>query len=238
MTVQAHGDRVTDFYHRSLSLLSDLPFLLAGAYALQAYTGIQRHTKDLDVFATPATYPAILQALAAAGYRTEITDANWLAKAFVGDLYVDVIFASANGQVQIKESWFEDAPVKDAFGVRVKVIPVTELLYSKLYIASRQRYDGADINHLLLCCSADIDWDRLLSLVGRDWQLLLARLLTFQWVYPSERDRIPPAVLDELFARQREMCALPVPQDRVTRGPLLSRTDYQVDIDEWGFKTT
>lgn len=240
MIVQAPSNEITEFYRRTLSILdrSSLPFMLAGAYALQTYTGLRRDTKDLDIFCTPETYPDILQALASDGYRTEITDANWIAKAFCGDLFVDVIFASANGQIHIDKTWFDNAPEREIFGVRVRVITVTELIYSKLYIADRTRFDGADIEHLILRCADEIDWDRLLSLVGRDWQLLLARLLSFQWVYPSERDRVPQAVLDDLLDRQRDLSDLPVPKDRVSRGSLLSRTQYQVDIEEWGFKTT
>lgn len=240
MIVRAPSNEITEFYRRTLSILdrSSLPFMLAGAYALQTYTGLRRDTKDLDIFCTPETYPDILQALASDGYRTEITDANWIAKAFCGDLFVDVIFASANGQIHIDKTWFDNAPEREIFGVRVRVITVTELIYSKLYIADRTRFDGADIEHLILRCADEIDWDRLLSLVGRDWQLLLARLLSFQWVYPSERDRVPQAVLDDLLDRQRDLSDLPVPKDRVSRGSLLSRTQYQVDIEEWGFKTT
>jgi len=240
VTVQAPSETITEFYNRTLSILdrSSLPFLLAGAYALQAYTGLRRDTKDIDIFCAPEVYPDILRTLAAEGYRTEITDANWIAKAFCGELFVDVIFASANGQIHIDKSWFDAAPEQVIFDVPVRLIPVTELIYSKLYIADRTRYDGADIEHLILRCAGDIDWDRLLTLVGRDWQLLLARLLSFQWVYPSERDRIPQAVLDDLLERQRDLRKLPVPKDRVTRGPLLSRTQYLIDVDEWGFKTT
>src|SRR5262245_9880001 len=39
-----------DFYLRALKLVreSGVPFLLGGAYAFGTYTGILRHTKDLD----------------------------------------------------------------------------------------------------------------------------------------------------------------------------------------------
>jgi hypothetical protein len=32
---------------------SGVPFLLSGAYAVTAYTGIRRSTKDMDVFCKP-----------------------------------------------------------------------------------------------------------------------------------------------------------------------------------------
>ena len=36
------------------------PFLLGGTYALNVFTGIDRSTKDLDVFCRPGDYPRIL----------------------------------------------------------------------------------------------------------------------------------------------------------------------------------
>jgi hypothetical protein len=45
------------FYSEVLQLMarSDIPFLLSGTFALASYTGIDRPTKDVDVFAIPRT---------------------------------------------------------------------------------------------------------------------------------------------------------------------------------------
>ena len=50
------------FYAEALRELNQLglPFLLAGTYALSAYTGITRPTKDLDIFCKPSDAPKIL----------------------------------------------------------------------------------------------------------------------------------------------------------------------------------
>ncbi|MDD5207628.1 MAG: hypothetical protein PHS17_19515, partial [Desulfobacterales bacterium] len=58
-----------------------IPFILAGAFALYAYTGIQRNTKDLDVFLPAEHVRPALPALNAKGLRTEVRDGLWLAKA-------------------------------------------------------------------------------------------------------------------------------------------------------------
>src|SRR5947209_954083 len=72
------------FYREVLVSLTEagLPFLVGGAFALRYYAGIVRHTKDLDLFVRPSDYPRILEKLASQGYRTELTDPKWLAKAF------------------------------------------------------------------------------------------------------------------------------------------------------------
>ena len=43
---------VKAFYRQVLDILLDsgVPFLVGGAYAFNRYTGINRHTKDLDIF--------------------------------------------------------------------------------------------------------------------------------------------------------------------------------------------
>lgn len=230
----------TPFYRQALHTLTatGTPFMLAGAYALGQYTGIFRETKDLDVFCTPGDYPVLLEALAGAGYETQITDANWIAKAFNGEFYVDLIFDASNGMVRIDQSWFEHAPHIELFGLKLRILPVTELIWAKLYIQDRHRYDGADVNHLILKQGQAIDWRRLLQHMDRDWKLLFAQILNYQFVYPSEREQVPEWVVNELLQRLQRERDLPIPQDKVTRGPLLSRTQYDIDLRDWGFKTT
>jgi hypothetical protein len=231
---------VTAFYGAALQKLvkSEVPFMIAGAYALSHYTGIVRDTKDIDLFCTPGDYPRILEVLRDAGYDIEVTDANWICKAFQGEYFVDVIFNSANGAVTVDQSWLKRAPTVEMLGCQVQIVPVTELVYSKVYIEDRYRYDGADVNHLILKQGNKIDWRRLLRYMDRDWQLLQSHVANFFFVYPSERDNVPRWLVDEFIERSRRELDLPVPQDRVCRGRMLSRTQYRIDLEEWGFKET
>jgi len=50
-----------------------------------------------------------LQALARAGYRTELTDPLWLAKAYSGPYFIDLIFSSGNGIGTVDEYWLRRA---------------------------------------------------------------------------------------------------------------------------------
>jgi len=68
--------------------------MVGGAYALKTHTGIWRDTKDLDLFLRKDQVGGALQVLARAGYRTELTDPLWLAKAFSGPYFIDLIFSS------------------------------------------------------------------------------------------------------------------------------------------------
>src|ERR1700727_1755938 len=100
-----------DFYRDALDILaqSQIPFLVGGAYALTRYTGIARHTKDLDLFVRPGDCQAVLQTFASRGYQTELTFPHWLGKVYRHENILDVIFSSGNGIVEIDDGWFEYA---------------------------------------------------------------------------------------------------------------------------------
>src|SRR5579864_463816 len=100
-----------DFYRDAIRALTraGVPFMAGGAYALALYTQVVRHTKDFDVFVRPVDVERALRTLAAAGYRTELTFAHWLGKAFHGDDFVDVIFSSGNGVAKVDDGWLAHA---------------------------------------------------------------------------------------------------------------------------------
>lgn len=228
------------FYAEALNELneSEIPYLVAGAFAMFNYTGIYRDTKDLDIFCKPSDYPFILKKLEEKGYKVELTDARWLAKAFRGDYFIDIIFNSVNNIWHIDDTWFERSPSGDFSGVEVRFIPPEELVWSKIYVQNRERFDGADINHILLKYGHNLDWKRIANWLEPHWHILLAQLLQFQFVYPSEYQNIVPRWLfDELLDRARLQYELPSPQEKVCLGPVIDQTQYCVDIKEWNYKS-
>lgn len=225
------------FYTEALHILVEtgIPFLLAGTYAVSAYTGISRETKDLDVFCKPGDYPRILAHFKQAGYAIEVEDDRWIGKVYKGPHFFDVIFASSNGAMPIGDAWFEQARQITVFGSPVRILGPTDLVWSKCFIQLRHRYDGADVAHTILKAHEDIDWRRLLSCMEAHWEVLLVHLLNFRWIYPTERDAVPAWLIDELLDRLQAQRALPLPQMKVCRGRMVSRVDYEIDVREWGF---
>jgi hypothetical protein len=229
--------RTSRFYLDALAVLGEakVPYLLGGAYAFAHYTGIARHTKDLDLFVRPRDSGRALDALAKAGYRTEMTFSHWLGKAFSGDDFVDVIFCSGNGVCPVDDEWFANAMAMGPRGTAL-LCPPEELIWQKCYIMERERFDGADVNHLLRACAAALNWDRLLRRFGADGQLLLGHLILFGFVYPAEQDKIPARVLDALLERWRNETRPAAAGEKVCRGPLLSRMQYLTDTERWGYR--
>jgi hypothetical protein len=212
-----------------------LPFLLAGTYALSAYTGITRVTKDLDVFVKAGDYPRVLNHFRNLGYAVSVEDERWLGKVHKGKHYFDVIFTSSNGTMPVVDEWFEHARKVELFGTPVLIVGPTEFVWSKCFIQVRHRFDGADVMHAILKMHEEIDWRRLLSYMEVHWEVLLTHLINFRWVYPSERNQIPRWLMDELLGRMHAQLELPPSKMRICRGRMFSRYDYETDIREWGF---
>jgi len=63
----------------------------------------------------------------------------------------------------------------------------------------------------------------------------LIHALNFRFIYPTEREKIPDWLVEELLDRMRERSKLPVAQTRICRGRLFSREDYRIDVTDWGF---
>jgi hypothetical protein len=229
-----------EFYLRSMDLMdrSGLPYLLGGAYALRHYAGIERHTKDLDLFVRPRDFPSVLALFEKAGYRTETTHPHWLGKAYepgCGEDFIDLIFGAGNGIAVVDDEWFEFAVDGEALGRPARLMPAEEMIWSKSFIQERERYDGADIAHLLRGRADHLDWDRLLRRFDGHEPVLLAHLLLFGYVYPADRARVPDRVIETLFERARTAPA-PAADEKLCRGTFLSWQQYLVDVREWGYR--
>lgn len=232
--------RNCDQFYRSVllvSLESDLPFLVGGAAAFGCYTGILRDTKDIDLFIRREDCERFLEIFAALGYRTEFTFPHWLAKVYCHDHFLDLIFSSGNCVAKVDDDWFAHAIPGRLWGVDVQLAPPEEMIWSKAYVQERERFDGADIMHLLHARGETLDWQRLLSRFGDHWRVLLGHLVTFGFVYPADRGKVPPWVMQELMGRiEREDLEAPQQNGKpLCRGTLLSREQYLFDIDQRGF---
>jgi hypothetical protein len=218
---------------------SRIPFLIGGAYALRIYAGIVRHTKDLDVFCTRRDRARIVRVLAKSGERVEAEDPTWIVKVYRGDLFIDVIYGSGNGICPVDRRWFEHARPARLLGSHVRLIPPEEMIWSKAFVQDRYRFDGADIAHILRRQGHSMDWQRLLDRMGPEWEVLLAHLVMFRFIYPAERNIVPEWIVHELLARlehsQSEAARGRAPNAPVCRGTLLTPHDYVTDVTAWGY---
>jgi hypothetical protein len=226
------------FYRRAIDALREAqaPFLVGGSYAFERYTGIARHSKDFDVFVRKSDLDDILRVLEEIGCRPERTFPHWLAKAYSGEDWVDVIYGGGSGIATVDDEWFAHAVDGVVLGAPVRLIPAEEMIWSKAFVMERERYDGADVAHVLLRTGPQLDWARLLRRFGPDWRVLMSYLVLFGYIYPSERDTVPAWVLGDLTGRLKEEAATPSPREKIYRGTVISRLQYLHDTREWGFE--
>ena len=226
------------FYRRVLDELTQakIPFLVGGAFALEHYTGIWRFTKDLDIFMRRRHIQSALKLLGRAGFQVELTFPHWLAKVYERNDFVDVIFSSGNGVATVDDDWFTHAKTGNILGASRKICPVEEMIWSKAFVMERERYDGADVAHLLRHCAGLVNWDRLVRRFGAHWRILLSHLVLFGFIYPGERSLVPSSLIKELMNRVQAELDVPTRDSKVCQGTLLSRAQYLVDIDEWGYE--
>src|SRR5262249_42525815 len=120
--IEIFSAKALAFYRDALEILEEarLPFLVGGASAFAKYTGIVRCTKHLDLFVQRENAGRALAALAAAGYRTELSFSHWLGKAFHGEDVVDIIFNSGNALCVVDAAWFDHAVESEVVGKKVR----------------------------------------------------------------------------------------------------------------------
>ena len=229
------SEDTAEFYRAALTALAEAgpPFLVGGGYAFRHYTGIERYTKDMDLFVRPRDARETLGALNAAGFRTELIFPHWLAKVYGEQAFIDIIFSSGNGIAVVDDEWFRYAEDGEALGMPVQCCPAEETIWSKAFVAERERYDGADVAHLLHARGELLDWPRLMRRFGERWRVLLSHLVLYGFIYPGDRDRVPAWVMSALMGRlSGELGGQPRPEDHsVCRGTLLSREQYLPDLE-------
>ncbi|MBV8053047.1 MAG: nucleotidyltransferase [Acidobacteriaceae bacterium] len=224
-------------FREVLRLLTEkrVPFAVSGAFALRQHTGIFRDTKDLDLFLTAENAPRALSYLEQNGFHTELCDPVWLMKAHRDEFFVDLITGMSNAAIVVDDSWILRAHPAMVYGVETRVLAPEELIASKLFVTRRERFDGADIVHVIYGMQGKLDWDRILEIAGEHWEMLLWALILFRYVYPAKTDYVPKAVWEDLLGRFQILISQPDPNARF-RGSLVDENMFAIDLREWGLE--
>ncbi len=132
--------------------------------------------------------------------------------------------------------WISRAHAGVIHGLPVLVAPPEEVIWSKAFVCERERFDGADVNHIILARGKQMDWKHLLWRFAPHWEVLFAHLVLYRFSYPGQRGsraglgvaRDDPAIrrAGEPAGTRRCFC----------RGMLIARGQYDVDIEHWGLK--
>lgn len=222
-------------YYEALDALLEpgIAFVVGGAFAVHTHTGIWRTTKDLDLLLTAGHLPEALNCLRSRRFDTYVKDPVWLAKARRGEYFVDLITGVGNGSLAVDETWIDRGVPETVLGIPCRVMAAEELIISKICVAYRERFDGADVVHLIRARGKTLDWARLLKLTGQHWELLFWSLVLFGYVYPAHTDDVPQHIWDDLTSWFADQVKNPR-ADAPFRGSLVDPRMFAIDVNEWG----
>jgi predicted nucleotidyltransferase len=136
-----------------------VPYLLVGGLA-SSLLGRPRCSTDIDLLVRPEDAPGALDALEAAGFRTERTNPHWLFKAFRRDVLVDLLF-KASGAIYADDPMLRRSTLRSYRGVPVRVVPPEDLIVMKAIVHNEEtpRHWG---DALAVVTAGELDWDYLL----------------------------------------------------------------------------
>ena len=216
---------------------ANIPYVVGAAFARHAYTGIWRETKDIDIFLLPKDLQAAFEALENEGFSTSVMYEHWLAKAYFGDIFIDLIFGTGHGQVQVDEAWIERGRPGVVLGVATRLAAIEEMITTSMFVAERNRFDGAEVVHLINSARGNLDWDRILQLVGEEnREILLWNLILFDIVYPGHYDYLPKDLIVRLFQEMRTRWKNNKIPPKAFRGMILDPFSFEVDLENWGYE--
>jgi hypothetical protein len=213
-----------------------IEFLVGGGYAFGHYTGLQRDTKDFDLMVRPSAVAAVISICQTAGYQAGYAFSHWLAKVSGPEGLVDIIFRSSNGLCEVDDEWFAAAPRVEILETPVRLVRPEEMIWQKAYVMERERFDGADVAHLLASCGEQLSWKKLLLRFGPDWRVLLSHLVLFPFIYPAQRNVIPRDVVSDLISRFIDEEQERQDTEQICNGTLLSRRQYRYDVTVKGLR--
>ena len=111
--------------------------------------------------------PRARRAATPAGFRTELTFPHWLGKAYRGQGFRGPdLQLGQRRRAGGRRAGSTHAHDGEVLGVPVKLAPAEEMLWSKAFVMERERYDGADVIHILRARAEKLDWDRVLARFG------------------------------------------------------------------------
>jgi hypothetical protein len=133
-----------------------VPYAVGGGFACWARGGpVDSH--EVDLLILPEDADRALDAVAAAGMRTERPPEGWLVKAWDGDTLVDLIYAPAGGEVD--DALLARAEELSVGGMPMPVATATDVVASKLLASTEHSLGFEGLLEMARALREQIDWE-------------------------------------------------------------------------------
>jgi predicted nucleotidyltransferase len=176
--------RVLDAAARALDD-ARVPYVLIGGLA-GTLLGRPRCSSDIDLLVQPDSAPDALEALAKAGFRTEVTNPHWLYKAFHDGVLVDILF-KVTRDIYLDAEMLRRSRQRSFRGTHVSVISPEDFIVMKA-IAHDEETPRHWHDALAVIANQELDWDYLATRASRAPRRVLSLLL-----YATSNDLWVPA---------------------------------------------
>ena len=135
---------------------AEVEFMLGGGLGSAARGGPESD-HDVDLFLRQEDADRALAVLEQAGFRPERPPEGWLYKAWDGDVFVDLIFSTAAGE--ITDEHFERAECFEVYAVPMLVQAPEDLLVMKLLALGETALDYKPCLEIARALREQIDWE-------------------------------------------------------------------------------
>ncbi len=174
-----------------------IPFAVGGGLAVSAYSDCVRNTKDMDIYIMEKDSRIVMEIsreLRFTEYTTVPYDPTWSYRSCRDGYILDFLWKMLNGRAWVDENWVTKGWELKVRGTAFRLLPVEELVWSKLYIMRNDRTDWPDIISLLYARGAELNWPRLLANLGEDRLLLGGVVSLLRWLCPGHVSTFPDSI--------------------------------------------
>jgi Uncharacterised nucleotidyltransferase len=137
---------------------ADIQFMLGGSMSAWARGGPEPDN-DLDLMVRPEHAETALEALAAAGMRTERPPEEWLYKAWHGEVLIDLIFGPSG--IELTDEVFARADTIPVMAIATPVMALEDALVTMLYALDEHALDYSRLLAITRALREQIDWPSL-----------------------------------------------------------------------------
>ncbi len=135
---------------------AEIEFALGGGLAAWARGGPPT-VHDIDFLVRPHDVDRARDVMERAGMRTDMPPEGWLAKAWDGDILIDLLFAPSGTIVD--DAFFARCDMMNVAAVRMLVMPIEDLFIGKLLAITEHHLEFAPILEMARALREQVDWD-------------------------------------------------------------------------------
>jgi Uncharacterised nucleotidyltransferase len=178
-----------------------IQFMLGGSMAAWARGGPEPDN-DLDLMVNPDHAKGALEALEAAGMRTDLPPEEWLYKAWHGDVMIDLIFRPSG--LELNDEVFARAERMSVMALETPVMALEDVLVTMLYALDEHTLDYSRLVLIARALREQIDWAQLrVRAAGSPYAKAFLTLVEELGVAPAPAQQPPAPGAENAHARVR-----------------------------------